>query len=756
MKQILQSYRSGELWLAEVPTSACKAGGLLVRTRNSLVSAGTEKMVIGMAKKSLLGKARARPDLVKQVIKRVKSDGLAPTLEKVFAKLDEPITLGYSAAGEVMEVGRNVPGFQPGDRVAIAGGGYATHAEFNYVPKNLCVAIPPQVSDEDASFATVGAIALQGIRQAQPLMGERIVVIGLGLLGLLTVQMLKANGCAVMGVDLDEKKVKLALELGADVAVSEQAEAACEAFSGGRGADAVIIAAATPSNAPLESAAAMSRLKGRIVAVGLVGLDVPRDEFYHKELDLRLSMSYGPGRYDTNYEEGGRDYPFSYVRFTEQRNLETFLYLVAEGKVTPSKLITHRFAFDDALDAYALLTGKPPQGANADPNYLGIVLEYPESAASQRVVKRPVAVATGKALLTEAQLGIGFVGAGGFARGVLLPELTRNKEVKLTSVCTTRGNTAQQTAESCGFARATTDLQSMLGDDETQAVFVVTNHNTHAKLACTALAAGKHVFVEKPMCLTAAEISDYEQALTEAREKGHAPCFTVGFNRRFSPHAKLLRDSFKTRNTPMVIAYRVNAGRIPTDHWVQDPEVGGGRIVGEACHFVDFCGFLVDSPPVRVHASSIASDRQDVVARDSVVISISYADGSMANIQYLAEGNAAMPKERVEVFAGGESAVMDNYSSTQVFGTHKSLKGRQAKGFHEELEAFVHACRHGGPWPIEWDSLVATQEVCLAALRSLETGASVTLGLSEARPATPARADDSKAQATPAEATSAA
>ncbi|MEE9385357.1 MAG: bi-domain-containing oxidoreductase [Nannocystaceae bacterium] len=759
MKQILQSYRSGELWLAEVPTAACKSGGLLVRTRTSLVSAGTERMLTSLARKSLIGKARARPDLVKKVIERIKSDGLAPTLEKVFAKLDEPITLGYSATGEVVEVGSQVAGFQPGDRVAIAGAGYATHAEFNYVPANLCVGVPDGVENDDAAFTTVGAIALQGVRQASPMLGERVVVIGLGLLGLTTVQILKANGCAVMGVDLDPHRAALARALGADEATSSEPLGACEAFTRGRGADAVIITAATPSNEPVRQAAEMSRLKGRVVVVGLVGMDIPRDAYYLKELDLRLSMSYGPGRYDSDYEEGGKDYPYSYVRFTEQRNMESFLYLVAEGKVTPSRLVTHRFSFEQALGAYALLsgrgggsgqetnletlqedasggTGKDGGGkgtqddagrGDAAGKYLGILLEYPVAAAMDRQVTQTQAAASRSRASGGDRLGVGFIGAGGFARGILLPELSRNKKVRLTAVCTTTGTTAQQTAKNCGFEVATTELGDVLGDSGTHAVFVVTTHETHASLASQAIRAGKHVFVEKPMGLTSAQIDEYAEALGEARAGGHAPCLMVGFNRRFSPHARLLKQEFGERSTPMVISYRINAGRIAPGHWTQDANVGGGRILGEVCHFVDFCGYLVGSSPIRVTATSIASARRDVIAHDSVVLNIQYKDGSLATIQYLAEGHRTMPKERCEVFAGGESAVMDNFRSTQVFGSSHGLRGKQLKGFAEEISAFLSTATEGGAWPIPWESLVETHQVCFAARRSLETGDAICI-----------------------------
>lgn len=731
MKQVLQSYRSGELWLADVPVPATEAGSVLVRTRCSLVSAGTEKMMMTLAKKSLLGKARARPDLVKQVLKKVKSEGLMGTADKVFAKLDEPITLGYSAVGEVVQVGGRVTRLNVGDTVAIAGAGYATHAEFNAVPENLCARVPQGVSDSDASFTTVGAIALQGVRQAEPQLGERFIVIGLGLLGLLTVQILKANGCAVLGIDPDPKKVALALDLGADVAMTSGQASACSAFTGGRGADGVIIAAATPSNGPIELAAELSRQKGRVIAVGLVGLQVPRDAFYMKELDLRLSMSYGPGRYDPAYEEGGQDYPFAYVRFTEQRNMEAFLYLLQEKSVTPSSLVTHRINFDDALDAYSLLAGTLPPDTSLDPDYLGIVLEYPKDAAQDRTVQasRP---ATG----VGSGVGVGFVGAGGFARAVLLPHLRKLSNLSFTGVCTATGKSAEQTASSSGFAFATTDPSVLLADDATNAVFVVTRHDSHAPLVVDALRAGKHVFVEKPLCIHEDEIKIVEDALAEARDGGDSPCLMVGFNRRFSPHAVALRAAFADRASPLSISYRVNAGAIPLDSWIQDPSVGGGRIIGEGCHFVDFCSSLVGSRPISVVAQSISSDRHDVVSNDSVTIVVGYEDGSMANIQYLAEGHKDLPKERCEVFADGRSAVMDNFQKTTFFGGGKAVRGTQAKGFREELSAFLAVCRNGGAWPISWESIVDTHRVCFAARRSLETRQIVLLAPTVASPPT--------------------
>ena len=552
-----------------------------------------------------------------------------------------------------------------------------------------------------------------------------MVVIGLGLIGLLTVQILKANGCAVLGVDPDAERATLAGALGADLAVGSDAEGACAGFTGGQGADAVIIAAATPSSEPIEQAAELSRHKGRVVAVGLVGMQVPRDAFYRKELDLRLAMSYGPGRYDPDYEERGNDYPFPYVRFTEQRNLESFLYLVQQKRVTPSALVTHRLPFSDALDAYALIEGTLPAKSTMDRKYLGIVLEYPDDARPERTVRR---TEDGAARSRDGDVGVGFIGAGAFARGVLLPQIVKAGDSRLTAVCTNTGRSAAQTAERFGFAVATTDATQVLERSDTAAVFVVTRHGSHADAASAALRAGKHVFVEKPLSITEAGLEEVERALQDARAAVFEPCLMVGFNRRFSPHARTLQAAFRDRGTPMVVNYRVNAGVVPAESWLHDPEEGGGRIIGECCHFVDFCTAVIGSDPVSVVATSIASDARDVVPQDSSVITIRYADGSLATIQYLALGHRALTKERCEVFADGRSAVMDDFRTTRFHGGGRRLRGKQAKGFAEEIDAFLSVCRDGGPWPISWDAIAATHRVCFGAVRSLETGTMVDVG----------------------------
>ena len=728
MRQLVQSRRTGELLLAEVPVPACGRVCALVRTRSSVVSAGTERQSLEFADKTLLGKALARPDLVRKVVAAARREGVRPAAEKAAARLDQTVGLGYSAAGEVVEVGAEADGLIPGDRVAVAGAGWANHAEFNAVPVNLCAKLPTEVSYADGAFATVGAIALQGVRRAEPMIGENVVVLGLGLIGLLTVQILKAGGCAVLGVDPDRDRATLATKVGADAVApgGSDADRECSALTGGRGADAVIIAAATPSNQPIESAARMLRPKGRIVVVGLVGMDVPREIFYRKELDLRLSTSYGPGRYDPAYEERNLDYPFSHVRFTAQRNMESFLYLVKKKSVAPELLVTHRLPFDDALDAYAMLRGQEPARELASIPHVGILLEYPSDTTPERLV-RTDSVGRRSRSANGDELRVGAIGAGAFARGVLLPRLVRLAGVRLVGVCTTSAVTAHDAARRFRCALATTDPAQLFDDPEVDAVVIATRHSSHAALAATAMRAGKHVFVEKPLCLSGADLIEVERALDDARQVGHNPCLMVGFNRRFARHTRAVLEAFAERAAPMVVNYRVSAGRVLAGSWLTDP-AEGGRIIGEACHFVDLCNVLVGATPVEVTAHGTGSGGRGA-AEQSVVLAIRYDDDSLATIQYVTTGSSRLPKERCEVFAEERTAVLDDFCVTRFLGVGRTVRGRQDKGFSEELSAFLDACR-GGPWPISWESMAVAHHVCFSAVRSLETGRPVRVAAS--------------------------
>jgi len=706
MKQVVQSYRTGELKVAEAPAPRVGDGSLLMATRISLISSGTERQLIDLAKASLAGKAMARPDLVRRVVRNIQRDGLQPTIEKVFAKLDTPIPLGYSLAGEVLEVGRRVGGVAVGDRLACAGAGLANHAEINAIPKNLTVAIPANVDDEDASFVTLGAIAMQGVRLAVPTPGDRIVVMGLGLIGLLTVQLLKANGCRVLGFDPNAARVSLALELGADVAVSDSLAEAVVGFTNGHGADAVILTASSKSSEPINVAAEISRLKGRIVVVGLVGMTIDREPFYKRELELKLSMSYGPGRGDPSYEQGGQDYPLPYVRWTEQRNMEAFLALVADGKVTPKRLVTHRFAIAEAEKAYELMESGAP--------HLAILLTYPE--APKGLIERSIRLAPPPPKSDGNR--VAFIGLGNYAKGVLLPALKKAGNVALTTVVTSTGVSAGHAGEKNGFAVIATDPAAALADPETDTIFVATRHDTHASLAAAALRAGKHVFCEKPLAITAEGLAEVIAAAHEA-----AGILTVGFNRRCAPLLIDAKKALEPRSGPLVMLYRINAGAIPGDSWIQRDE-GGGRIVGEVCHFVDALTFLCGSLPIEAQAIT-ARDHADAVS-----ILIRFADGSTGTIVYTSLGDQGVSKEYLEAFAAGRVVQLDDFRRLTITsgGKARVQKDAQNKGQRELVKEFLAATRGKRAAPISMAEIVAVTETTLAIEESLRTSDPAPVG----------------------------
>ena len=693
MKQVQQNYRSGELKVADAPAPALGAGEVLIATRVSLISSGTERQLMQLAKSSLVGKAAARPDLVRRVLVNVKKEGLKPTFDKVFAKLDTPIPLGYSLVGEVMAVGRDVAGFRPGDRVACAGAGLANHAEINAVPKNLCARVPDGVDDEDGSFVTLGAIALQGVRQAAPTLGETVVVMGLGLIGLLTVQILKANGCRVIGFDPNPARAALAKQLGADVAVSEGLAEVALARTG-MGADAVIVTASSKSSEPINQAAEISRPKGRIVVVGLVGMTIDREPFYKRELELKLSMSYGPGRGDPSYEMSGHDYPLPYVRWTEQRNMEAFLGLIEEGRVTPKAYVTHRFAIGEAEKAYELMERGEP--------HLAMLLTYgPPPQTIERVLI--------KAATAREKLGVAFVGLGNYARGVLLPRVRKAEGVALTQVVTKTGLSASHSAEKFGFAKASTDLAAALADPDTHALFVATRHDSHARIATQALQAGKHVFCEKPLALDRASL---DGAIDAAGSSGAV--LTVGFNRRFAPLMIEAKAALAPRSGPLMMIYRVNAGAIPGDSWIQREE-GGGRILGEACHFVDALTFLCGALPVDVQAGAARGHA------DAVSTILRFADGSVGTIVYSSLGDPSLPKEYLEAFGAGRAVTLDDFNALTIHagGKAKTVKAAQDKGQGALVAAFLAAARGKGEAPIPLEEIAAVSRATLAIEEAL-------------------------------------
>ncbi len=715
MRQVLQNVDTGDTVLETVPPPALEEGRVRVRTVASLISAGTEKMLLDLAQKSLLGKAAARPDLVKKVLNKVRTEGLWTTVQKVQTKMENPMPLGYSAAGIVEEVGNEVRGLQVGDRVAMAGAGYANHAEVNVVPKNLVAEIPDGVGLDEAAYGTVGSIALQGVRLAEPQLGEQVAVIGLGLIGLLTVQLLKANGCRVIGMDLDRGKVERAREVGLDrgvVSSEEDPEVAVEAFTGGRGADHTLITAATDSNAPIEQAGEMTRRKGDVVVVGKVGMDIPRDAYYHKELEVKVSMSYGPGRYDPSYEEGGVDYPYDYVRWTEQRNMEGVLDLMAQHKLDVEALTTHRFPFDEALDAYDLIQ------EDTEP-HVGILLDYDVEKPQEEVV---YVQSDGTHIPTD-RLGVGFAGAGNYASVHLIPHVQDHAQADLVGLCTATGKSAKQAADSFGFEYCTTDLQPLLDDDAIDAVFIATRHNTHAEFATRALEAGKHVFVEKPMVVTEEQLSTLRVAYETAQE-GQKTGFMVGLNRRFAPMVQELKEAVP-EGQPSQMIYRVNSGPIDTDSWLHRPEEGGGMLVGEMVHFIDLMQHLCGERPTEVYAQSLSLNRADRADHDNLSITVTFDGGSAGTLCYNTVGDSGASKERLEVYGGGIVGTLDDFRRleiTQNGSTSTSRAWSQDKGQPNQIEATVDALCERGCGPASFDELVAGMQTIFASQRSMLEG----------------------------------
>ncbi len=713
MKQLLQNLRDGKTAVEEVPIPTPRAGMALVKTTASLVSAGTERMVVEFAEKSLVGKARSRPDLVKQVLEKASREGLINTVQSAFDRLDQPMALGYSSAGTIVALGPNMQGFRVGQRVACAGGGYAVHAEYAVVPSNLLTPLPKNVDFESAAFATLGAIALHGFRLAEPQVGERLVVIGLGLLGLLAAQIASAAGCEVFGIDTDIKRVALASSLGLRAMVRSKAVDSAMAFTANRGFDVVLICADTPSNDPVELAAALARDRARIVATGAVGLDIPRKVYYEKELSFINSRSYGPGRYDSSYEEQGRDYPIGYVRWTEGRNIEAVVELMATGKLKVKPLISHRFPIEEAAEAYEVITGKKREP------FLGVLLTYPNvdwKAGSQIVYFTP-------SKRTTAVVKLGVLGAGNFANAVLLPAIQKAGNIDFVGIASSGGLHAQHSGRKFGFKYATSSSEEIINDPEINTVAILTRHNTHADLAISVLKAGKNVFVEKPLALRAIELNRIEKSLRMAG----CGLLTVGFNRRFAPLALSLSSFLEHRSEPLHIHYRVNASYLPLNHWTQDPSLGGGRIIGEACHFIDFITYLVGAVPISVSAHALPDNGK--YREDNVSMTFTFPDGSLGVVDYLANGDKAFPKERVEVFSGGKIAVLDDFRSLELVedGNRKTIKRAQDKGWKDEWIAFAKSIREGGAAPIPYEQLLGVTASTFAAVESLRKNQSVQI-----------------------------
>ncbi len=714
MKQLLQNMRTGRTAVEEVPIPQPRAGTALVRTAASLVSAGTERMVVEFAEKSLLGKARSRPDLVRQVLERARREGLLPTVQAAFNRLDQPMALGYSSSGTIVRLGKNMPGFRVGQRVACAGGGYAVHAEYEVVPRNLLAPLPRQVDLESAAFATLGAIALHGFRLSEPQVGENVAVIGLGLLGLLVIQLAAAAGCNVLGIDIDPKRAALAAALESfspiqnhfQAVLRKKAVEAGQAFTLQRGFDVVLICADTPSNDPVELAGMLARDRGRVVATGAVGLDIPRRPYYEKELSFINSRSYGPGRYDASYEEEGRDYPDGYVRWTEGRNLGAVVELMAQGKLSVKPLITHRFPIEKAASAYEIITGKRREA------FLGVLLTYEQKAERNERVRF-------KAANTRPEpVKLGVLGAGLYANATWLPALKRVEGIEPIGIASSGGLHAQHAARKFGFAYATANEEEVISDPQINTIAILTRHDTHADLGIRALKADKNVFMEKPLAINGEQLS----AISNSLRKTENAILTVGFNRRFAPLARQLSTFLEGRSEPLHAHYRINAGPIALNHWTQDPNLGGGRLIGEACHFIDFLTFLVGAVPVSVSAHALPDLGK--YREDNVSMTFTFPDGSMGVVDYLANGDKSFPKERLEVFCAGRIAVLDDFRrlETTEAGHRKVVQDRQDKGWKDEIAAFARAIREGGQPPIPYEQLIGVTRSTFAAVESLRNG----------------------------------
>jgi len=712
MKQVIQNTRDGKLGLREVPRPQARPGHLLVQTRASLISAGTERMLVDFAQKSLAGKAKARPDLVKKVLDKARRDGIGATLRSVLARLDEPLPLGYSAAGTVLEVGAELEGaFRVGQRVAVAGAGLANHAELNVVPRNLAAPIPDGVADEEACYGTLAAIAMHAVRNLEAGLGDVVAVLGAGLLGQLASQILALGGVRAISLDYDGERLDLAAELGAEATVNlgdGDAAGVVRGLTGGRGCDGVLIAAATQSSEPFHTAAALARDRARVVMVGLTGTEFPYAAFMQKELSVIVSRSYGPGRYDPDYEGRQVKYPEGWVRWTETENLAECVRLMAPDRpqrLDVAALTTHRFALTDAEQAYVMITG-------GGEKHLGVVLTYPEEPAKPA----PATFSTTAAPADKCVLGV--IGAGNFARAVLLPELKKTPGVELHTVAARRGPGAEQARKAFGFARATTDEAEVLDNPAINAVLIATRHDSHADLAARALAAGKAVLVEKPLALDHAQLD----AVAAARA-GSTGFFQVGFNRRFAPMSIQVRAALANAGGAKFLLLRINAGRVDPSSWIQDAGEGGGRVVGEVCHFVDLARYLIGAPIAWVQADAAAAAEG---VCDDVTATLRFSDGSLATIAYTALGDSAYSKELIEGFSGGRVVTIDDFRRYADTGGDKS-SGTQDKGFANALKAFADAVISGGPAPIDEAELIETSRATLAILDSLRTGSRIDL-----------------------------
>ncbi len=709
MKQILQNLRSGATEIAEVPAPGAGAGRVLIRTRASLISAGSERMLVEFSKGGLIAKAKSQPEKVRQVLDKIKTDGLMPTLQAVFSKLGEPMPLGYCNAGEVLETGPGVTQFQAGDRVASNG----SHAEIVSIPENLCAKVPNDVGDEQAAFTVLSSIGLQGIRLLKPTLGERFAVYGLGLIGLISVQLLQAHGCNVMGIDVNPERLILAERLGAETVNASQitdVTSVTDAWTGGRGVDGVLITAAASTDEIIHNSAQMCRKRGRIVLVGVVGLNLNRSDFYEKELTFQVSCSYGPGRYDEKYEQGGQDYPYGFVRWTEQRNFQGVLEAMRNGSLRVDDLITHRFPLQQAAKAY--------EAMESDRSALGIILQYPTEPA-----KAPAVTVRGAPAEPSAKPVVGVIGAGNFAKMIMVPSLSRT-DARISAIADLNGSAARHLATKYGAEKAVTDYKQIIDDPQVDAVLIAVGHNLHARFVCETLSAGKHCFVEKPLAMNEQELQDVRRAVGDNPDKH----LMVGFNRRFSPHIQKAKHLLENRKGPLCMDMVVNAGHIPPEHWVHDPVRGGGRIIGEGCHFIDLLSHLSDSRVTTVSARMVGGNL--AVRQDKMSIVLSFEDGSVGTVNYFANGSKKYPKEKLIVFSDGRVLELNNFRVLRSYGFKgfgKFKTSRQDKGHRAEFAAFVERISSGGEPLICFEELDNVTVASMAAVESASTGRTIDL-----------------------------
>jgi len=712
MKQLLQNLKTGEILLEEIPLPNCSKNEVLIKVEKSLISPGTERMLLEFGKSSYLQKARQQPDKVKMVLDKIKTDGLAPTLETVFSKLGEPMPLGYNSAGIVMEVGSNVTEFKTGDRVISNG----THSEVVVVGKNLVAKIPDDVSFDEASLTVLASVALQGVRLAQPTLGETFVVIGLGLLGQISLDLLRANGCEAIGVDIDQGKVDLAKSNGYKALNPAQGEDPIQfvnQLTNEIGVDGVIITAATKANGPLEQAADIVRRKGRIIAVGAIGMNIPRPPFYAKEIEFFVSNSFGPGKHDPFYEMEGNDYPIGYVRWTENRNFQAILALLSNGALDFKYLLTHHYKFPDAPKAYDEIMN------NRDA--LGVILEYD----SEKTKLDKKVMLTQTQISNSPEVGIGVIGAGNFTKLIVLPNLAKS-DATIVGVSSAKGLSSSLAGEKFGAKYSTTDYKELMKDDSINTIFITTRHDNHADLVIESLENGKHTFVEKPLAVNIEQLSKVVYAYSTLSEKGKAPQLIVGFNRRFSPHAKYMYKTIAGRSSSLAMSMTVNAGALPKNLWVHEPSQGG-RIIGEGCHWIDLMSFMANSKVKSVHSIAMNQESIQAIQNDNVIINLKFEDGSIGSLQYISTGNKSFAKERMTLFCEGKVLELDNFKKVNGYGSSKFKSRGQDKGHKAEMLGFVENIKNANAPMISFESLVNTTLATFAHVKSLEENREVLI-----------------------------